>query len=101
MYRYFFKRLFDFFLSGLAIIILSPIMLILALIIKIDSKGPVFFKQKRVGRHSDSTIGKCNLLLFTYSGIMPVNRVRLHAEPFKINMFHKHLPLSAILTADC
>ena len=50
MYRYFFKRLFDFFLSGLAIIILSPIMLILALIIKIDSKGPVFFKQKRVGK---------------------------------------------------
>ena len=49
MYKHFFKRVLDVFLSGLAIILLSPLMLILALAIKIDSKGPIFFKQKRIG----------------------------------------------------
>lgn len=44
------KRLLDIFLSGLAIIGLSPLLLYLAFWIKLDSPGPVFFKQKRVGR---------------------------------------------------
>lgn len=43
------KRLLDLILSLLGLIILSPIFLILIVLIKIDSKGPVFFKQKRVG----------------------------------------------------
>lgn len=43
------KRKIDFILSLIAIIILSPLFLILSLIIKVDSKGPVFFKQKRIG----------------------------------------------------
>ncbi|SDO06015.1 sugar transferase [Alkalicoccus daliensis] len=43
------KRLMDFTLSFLAMLFLWPVFLILAIIIKIDSKGPVFFKQKRVG----------------------------------------------------
>ena len=51
MYKHFFKRFFDILLSGLAIIILAIPMLIVAIIIKIDSPGPVLFKQKRVGLH--------------------------------------------------
>ncbi len=51
VYKHFFKRLIDIFVSLLAIIILSLPMLIIALVIKIDSKGPVIFKQKRVGRN--------------------------------------------------
>ncbi len=51
MYRKFFKRLFDISVSLLGIIVLSPIFLLLAIIIKIDSKGPVFFKQQRVGKN--------------------------------------------------
>ncbi len=47
----FLKRFFDLITSFLAIIILSPIFLITAIAIKIDSKGPVLFKQKRVGRN--------------------------------------------------
>jgi len=43
------KRLSDIVLSFLALLILSPIFLIIAVAIKIDSKGPVLFKQKRVG----------------------------------------------------
>ena len=51
MYRKFFKRSIDVVLSFLGIILLSWLFLIIAVLIKIDSKGPVFFKQKRVGIH--------------------------------------------------
>lgn len=43
------KRLLDIFLSLIGLLILSPVFLILILAIKCDSKGPVLFKQKRVG----------------------------------------------------
>ena len=46
----FFKRCFDIFCSFLAIVLLALPMLIVAIAIKIDSKGPVFFKQNRVGK---------------------------------------------------
>jgi len=46
-----FKRFIDFILSLLALIVLSPVFLILVVAIKLDSKGPVLFKQKRVGIH--------------------------------------------------
>ena len=42
------KRIFDIFFSLVLLIILSPILLILAILIKIDSKGPVFYRQERV-----------------------------------------------------
>ena len=48
-----FKRVIDFMLSLLALIVLSPIFLILAVWIKLDSKGPVFFRQKRVGKNKE------------------------------------------------
>ena len=51
MYKKFFKRIIDIFLSFFGIVFLSPPMLIIAIAIKCDSKGPVFFKQKRVGIH--------------------------------------------------
>lgn len=51
MYKDGLKRGIDFFLSLAGIIVLSPIFLILCLAIKIDSKGPVIFKQKRVGKN--------------------------------------------------
>lgn len=43
------KRLFDIVASGLALIVLSPLFLIIAIWIKLDSKGPVFYRQVRVG----------------------------------------------------
>lgn len=51
MYKNVIKRAIDVILSGLGIIILSPLLLILVVAIKVDSKGPVLFKQKRVGIH--------------------------------------------------
>ncbi len=47
----FFKRLFDIVVSFLLLLILSPFFLILAIAIKIDSKGPVFYRQVRVTRY--------------------------------------------------
>ncbi|MFR5876161.1 MAG: sugar transferase [Eubacterium sp.] len=49
MYKRYMKRGLDFILSFLAIIILSPAFLVLSIAVKLDSKGPVFFKQERVG----------------------------------------------------
>ena len=43
------KRLFDFAASGLGIFVLSPLFLVMAVLIKVTSKGPVFFKQNRFG----------------------------------------------------
>ncbi len=45
------KRLFDVVGAGLALVLFSPLLLLLALVIRLDSPGPVFFRQERVGRH--------------------------------------------------
>lgn len=54
MYRRFFKRLIDIVLSLCAMLVLAIPMLIFAIIIKLDSKGPVLFWQKRVGLHKQT-----------------------------------------------
>lgn len=51
MYRKYIKRLLDFILSLCAIIVLSPIFIVVIIIILIDDYGPIFFKQKRVGKN--------------------------------------------------
>ncbi len=51
MYKRFGKRAIDLLLSGLGLIILSPLFLIISVAIKAEDPGPVFFKQKRVGIH--------------------------------------------------
>ena len=50
MYKHFFKRLLDILLSAGALVVLAIPMAVIALIIKIDSRGPVLFWQKRVGK---------------------------------------------------
>ena len=51
MYRKFGKRAIDTILSLLALIILSPLLLVTAIAIKLTSPGPVLFKQQRLGLH--------------------------------------------------
>ncbi len=46
-----FKRTLDFIIAGVALIVLLPFLLITAILIKIDSKGPVIFKQERLGKN--------------------------------------------------
>ncbi|MBQ7903836.1 MAG: sugar transferase [Oscillospiraceae bacterium] len=50
MYNKFFKRLIDIVLSAIGLLVLSPVLLVIAIAIKLDSKGPVLFKQKRVAK---------------------------------------------------
>ena len=45
------KRIIDFILSLMGIVVLSPVLLLLCLAIRLDSKGPIIFKQKRVGKN--------------------------------------------------
>ena len=61
------KRVIDMVLSLIGLILLSPIFLIIIVAIKIDSKGPVFFKQKRVGIHK------------TYFNILKFRTMRIDA----------------------
>lgn len=53
MYKLFLKRTIDIVLSGIGIVVLAIPMLAVALVIKIDDPGPVFFRQKRVGIHKN------------------------------------------------
>lgn len=46
-----FKRICDFVFAIISLIILSPLFLVIILMIKLDSKGPILFKQKRVGKN--------------------------------------------------
>jgi len=68
------KRVVDFICSLLALIVLSPIFLILIIAIKLDSKGPVLFKQKRVGIHKTHF----NILKFRTMRIDTPNDVPTH-----------------------
>ena len=64
MYKHFIKPVADFFVSLIGAIILLPFFAIIAIAIKIDSKGPVFFKQKRVGKCKNGEIKYFNILKF-------------------------------------
>ena len=48
---FYIKQLFDYISAIILVVISSPILLLIAIIIKIDSRGPVLFKQKRIGRN--------------------------------------------------
>ncbi len=51
MYKHFFKRFFDIVLSLIAAVMLLPLFIVVGIIIFIDDPGPIFFKQKRVGKN--------------------------------------------------
>ena len=53
MYRKFLKRFIDILLSAAGLLVLSPVLLAIAILIKLDSKGPVLFKQKRVAKNKE------------------------------------------------
>ena len=46
------KRIFDIIIASMAIIVCTPVMLIVAILIKLDSSGPIFFRQERVGENT-------------------------------------------------
>lgn len=60
MYKNYLKRMIDFFLSFIGLVVLSPFFLLIIIAIKLDSKGPILFKQKRVG------INKKNFTIYKF-----------------------------------
>lgn len=48
------KRAFDLLGAGAALLLLAPLLLLIALVVRLDSPGPVFFRQERVGRHGQT-----------------------------------------------
>lgn len=66
------KRLFDIFASAIALILLSPVYLIIALLIRINDWGPVIFKQKRLSRFNTSiNIYKFRTVKMETNGLLP------------------------------
>ena len=53
-YQLIFKRIFDFFVSTISLILLLPLFFVITVLIKIDSRGPIFFRFERVGRNGKS-----------------------------------------------
>lgn len=49
--RLFYKRIFDLVVSGIAILIFLPVYIIVGMVIKVDSKGPIIYKGKRIGKN--------------------------------------------------
>lgn len=98
------KRLFDIFASGLGLLFLSPLFLVMAIWIKLDSPGPVFYRQVRVGRGNKDfrifkfrsmKVGADKLGLITVGGHDPritrsgyfIRKYKLDEFPQLINVF--------------
>ena len=64
MYKHFFKRLIDILLSGIGIVVLIPAWIVLAIAIKIDDPGPIFFRQKRIAKDKNGQIQYFNILKY-------------------------------------
>ncbi len=60
------KRLFDIVVSALLIILSSPILLLTAILVKLDSRGPVFYKNERVGRQKNFKLFKFRSMAIQY-----------------------------------
>ena len=64
------KRIFDIIAAGLLVILLSPVMLVLGILIKADSRGPVFFRQVRVtsmeSRSGSSSSGPWSIMRISW-----------------------------------
>lgn len=104
------KRFFDLVASGLGLLVLSPLFLVLAVWVKCDSKGPVFYRQVRVGRNNrdfrlykfrSMRVGSDKKGLITIGGHDPrvtrsgyyIRRYKLDELPQLINVFAGNMSL--------
>lgn len=90
------KRIFDIIMGGLLIIILSPIMILVALAVKITSKGPVFFRQDRVGLDKTFKIFKYRTMR-EYAEKEHQNLMEKHGVMFKLKNDPRLTPIGKFL----
>ena len=82
------KRLTDIFLGGLLLILVSPIIVILALLVKLTSKGPIFFRQTRLTRFNHKfTVFKFRSHNLKYSGLSPEEAFTKMGQPELIKKY--------------
>lgn len=72
------KRVFDITLSALALALLSPVILVAAILVKLDSPGPAFFRQSRIGRDGATF------------GILKLRTMRVNAEEELAGLLHRN-----------
>lgn len=77
------KRFFDFILSLIGVIILSPVFLIIYICIKVDSKGPALFKQIRVGKDGN----EFNIYKFRTMVVNAEKKRKLEIDPQNLDKF--------------
>lgn len=95
VYRHFFKRLIDIVLSALGILFLALPMLIVAIIIKLDSPGPVLFRQKRIAKGKGTfTILKFRSMPISAPRDMPTHQLQ-NAESL-LSSFQKFIRKSSL-----
>lgn len=98
MYINFFKRAIDIIFSFIGIVVLAIPMLIVAIIIKLDSPGPVFFKQKRVGKNKKYfTIIKFRSMPVTAPHDMPTHKLENSEQMLsKFQRFERKMSLDEL-----
>jgi len=83
------KRIFDILASGIALIVLLPIFAIIGILIKLDSKGPVFFIQKRAGK--DGKIFRAYKLRTMVDNAVEIGGKKISQGDSRITRLGKHL----------
>lgn len=82
------KRIFDIVMALLALIILSPVFILIAILIKLDDRGPVFYKHKRVGKN-----GKIIYVYKFRSMVVNADEIFSHFTEEQIKEFEKYYKL--------
>lgn len=102
MYEKYFKRIMDIVMSTIGIILVTIPMFIIAIIIKIDSPGPVFFKQKRVGRNKKTfTILKFRSMPVTVPKDTPTHQFKAENMLSKWQKFMRRASLDELPQFFC
>lgn len=97
MYRKYIKRLLDIILSSLALVVLSPVMIIAALAVRLDSPGPAFFVQQRVGIHKTRFgIIKFRTMLEGTPADVPTERFEHTAQITRVGSFLRKTSLNEL-----
>lgn len=77
MYSKYMKRIIDFMISLLALVILLPLFMLIAILIKLESKGPILFKQERIGKNKKHfEIYKFRTMRIDAPADMPTHRLK-------------------------
>lgn len=91
------KRIFDIALASAGLLLLGPVLLLVALLIKRDSPGPVFFRQERIGRHGKPfRIHKFRTMTVAQPGVAMQITVGNDSRITKIGAFLRHYKIDEL-----